>query len=895
MRLAVLALLLVAALPAETFLIRFTTAGDWAGRLETSAARIEPWQFEENDALDGAEWKLQTARETYWHAPWERSLFGTKNIERITDKGLLVTVENADRLRLETAQGQLDIRLADIPPLAPRRFGLGGAIEVRRVPATERFTADEAAEDHADAVFATDGEAWVVWQTYTPGAGDRLWIRHGDRAPEPLTDAGKDLFRPRLAAGPGGSLTVVWAERRGENYDLWARRYAPDSGWSAPERLTDDPGPDIFAAVAADPAGRVAAAWQAGRDGRFGIHARIFENGAWGPETRLSDSPANDWEPTVAASPEGRFSVAWDTYENGDYDLRLKTHAAGRWSETVALTDAPAFEARPQAVYGPDGRLWLAWEEGDAQWGKDYVNGVFEAGMGLLMRRQTRVGVWDGERLLQPAANPVEALPERFRQIFLAPRLAFDGKGVPWLVFRYRTNTPRRRGDTYRSMWRTGATALVDGRWTPFTPIPGGYGRIDAPVAVAATPGGPLRLWQVSDGRTFPTGYPGTPDLYRADLPAAPASRAPELTAYRPPTEDYPAVHPNEDADVARVREYRAEVDGKTLRIVRGDMHRHTDVSWDGNRDGSLFDAYRYALDAARMDYLGVADHGAGDYIQHHWRRIQRAADLFHLAGAFAPLYGYERSRSYPSGHRNVMHAERGVEPFAFSDAELNDNQNTGVEPLYEHLIQTAGIVTSHTSATGAGTDWRDSNEQVETLVEIYQGYRNNYEHDGAPRAPAGSGARPEGFVWKAWEKGIKMGVQASSDHVSTHSSYALVWVEDVTREGVLDGIRERRAYAATDNILIDFRVNGRLMGAAFELGDERPRVEARIAGTGPIRKVEVIRNNRYVHTVAGEGRTTLDLTFVDNAPEDSESWYYVRVEQEDGELAWASPVWVTR
>ena len=83
-------------------------------------------------------------------------------------------------------------------------------------------------------------------------------------------------------------------------------------------------------------------------------------------------------------------------------------------------------------------------------------------------------------------------------------------------------------------------------------------------------------------------------------------------------------------ADVARIRGYRAKLGGNTWRIARGDIHRHTDLSWDGNRDGSLDDSYRYALDAAAFDYLGVCDHQAGESIPYNWWRIQKAVGPVH-------------------------------------------------------------------------------------------------------------------------------------------------------------------------------------------------------------------------------------------------------------------------
>ena len=98
---------------------------------------------------------------------------------------------------------------------------------------------------------------------------------------------------------------------------------------------------------------------------------------------------------------------------------------------------------------------------------------------------------------------------------------------------------------------------------------------------------------------------------------------------------------------------------------------------------------------------------------------------------------------------------------------------------LYAYLKHFGGICASHTGATDMGTDWRDNDPEVEPVVEIYQGHRHNYEHFGAPRSPTEAtqigGYQPKGFIWNALEKGYKLGFQSSSDHVSTHLSYAVV------------------------------------------------------------------------------------------------------------------------
>ena len=127
------------------------------------------------------------------------------------------------------------------------------------------------------------------------------------------------------------------------------------------------------------------------------------------------------------------------------------------------------------------------------------------------------------------------------------------------------------------------------------------------------------------------------------------------------------------------------------------------------------------------------------------------------------------------------------------------------------------------------GTDWRDNDPEVEPVVEIYQGHRHNYEHFGAPRSPTEAtqigGYQPAGFIWNALEKGYRLGFESSSDHVSTHLSYAIVYAEDTTRPAIIDAFKKRHCYAATDNILLDVRSGDHLMGDIFATeGEARPR-----------------------------------------------------------------------
>jgi hypothetical protein len=262
------------------------------------------------------------------------------------------------------------------------------------------------------------------------------------------------------------------------------------------------------------------------------------------------------------------------------------------------------------------------------------------------------------------------------------------------------------------------------------------------------------------------------------------------------------------------------------------------------------------------------------------------------IPGRFAPLYSYERSLPFPNGHRNVLMADRGRPVLPIGEAEVRGAEGAG--KLYAYLRQFRGITSSHTSATGAGTDWRDSDALLEPVVEIYQGYRTNYEGPTAPRAARDAEASrfAAGFVWNAWAKGIKLGVQSSSDHVSTHISYAAFYVDRIDRRAILAAAQARRAYAATDNLILETRIGSRFMGDIFPADRPQP-LHVSVEGTGELAVVDVIKNNQVVYAAPVSGRQAR-FTWTDNGTSPGESYYYIRVQQRDGQLGWSSPIWVT-
>ena len=194
------------------------------------------------------------------------------------------------------------------------------------------------------------------------------------------------------------------------------------------------------------------------------------------------------------------------------------------------------------------------------------------------------------------------------------------------------------------------------------------------------------------------------------------------------------------------------------------------------------------------------------------------------------------------------------------------------VKRLYAYLKHFDGICASHTSATGMGTDWRDNDPSVEPVVEIYQGHRQNYEYEGAPQSAREGdtiGAyKPAGFVWNALKKGYRLGFEVSSDHVSTHLSYAVVLAEKPTREGIVDAFKKRHSYGAQDNIVLAVKSGEHLMGDEFTVKSP-PEFQIQAIGTAPIARVAIVRGvgnevPTYVYN-AEPNKAEVNLTWKDD------------------------------
>lgn len=748
---------------------------------------------------------------------------------------------------------------------------------------------------------------------------------------------------PQVAMDAKGRPWFVWSQQtdypKGHperpNWDLYAT-YWEDGAWGKVTRLTDHPLPDINHHFMADSQGKLWLVWQGFRDGQADIFLRSCEDGRWSEPLQVTSNPGNDWAPVVAVNSAGHASVVWDAYRNGNYDVFLRTLRGTAWSSEMAVANTAMSEITPTAVYDREDRLWIGYLDIGVNWAKDVGGrslGVKQSGTQIGQRRELRMAILrpDGQ-WMQPAKPPNTAMVPGEENWMVNPRLYTDHDGRIWLLFHHRVSkyttwtwaVDSERAPTAMGI-RTYNNAYIthyDGdQWLPATELPRSRDRMSSTVAGAAAPNGQFWAFWHSDHRDDTQIYVPLQNQVWSCVLTPISKPRPYVLAARETAAATPGVldaAPGaldaslEAGDIKALRDARISWNGRTFRLFKGDLHRHTELSTDsgGRADGSVIDFFRYMIDAAGMDYGAITDHSAGGDSEYWWWLIQKVTEMYHLPGRYSAPFGYERTPHWPKGHKNIIHAARNVpivklftrpdmpehwSTYAIVAGDLAKN-DTGL--LFDNVRRTGGIAIPHTLATSQGNDWTETDDKVQPVAEIFQGARDSYEHEGAPAAhksgggyAGGNNFNPGGFLWKAWEKGVRIGVIASSDHTSTHLSFAMVYSADATRAGIIEAIRARRTYGATDNILLEYSMGGHFMGEEFS-AVQVPELKLRVRGSGPIAKVSIIRNGKYMAQFTPNSRDYA-VSYRDVSNPRGSQYYYLRVEQADGNLAWSSPIWV--
>lgn len=328
-----------------------------------------------------------------------------------------------------------------------------------------------------------------------------------------------------------------------------------------------------------------------------------------------------------------------------------------------------------------------------------------------------------------------------------------------------------------------------------------------------------------------------------------------------------------------------------------GQLHSHTNIS-DGT--GSLDDAYKWARDEGNADYFAVTDHSNwfdndtaaninDGSMSKAWTNAQNISDKYNEDGNFVAIYGYEMTWSGSTGGWGHINT------FNTPGFETRKNSKMDLKTYYDTISQVPESVSqlNHPGKTfGDFADfgfYSEGADKVVNLIEVGNG-------EGPVR---GSGYFPSyEYYTRALDKGWHVAPTNNQDNhkgkwLTANDARTIVLAEEKSRDAIYEAMRKKQVYSSEDkNMTIDYTVNNQIMGS--NLG-EVENLEFNISindedKNDTIKKVSIIANGG-VEVVSKEFNSNEVSWNFELNPE--YSYYYVKVVQEDKDIAVTAPVWI--
>ncbi|MFW6170137.1 MAG: DUF3604 domain-containing protein [Planctomycetota bacterium] len=642
---------------------------------------------------------------------------------------------------------------------------------------------------------------------------------------------------------------------------------------------------------------RTSMLWETNAEGVRRIAACQLHHGTPGPVQMISPEDGNAYNPAVVALEDGSFYAAWDAFREESADIYGAACRATAWESARRLTSDPRIERHPHlAARGNE--VWMTWQA--QSYPRKKINHVTE-------QRIAAARVSSDGTLLAPVGHVENVL--NCDGLLLRPRVAFDPEGRLWLSARRSLGI---HAGWEPLVWCCGATQWTNpvtllsqqGRWRPVTLAWGTHGG-----------------WAVCQFDDLPAAWREQgihPDwksgLAIRAMPSTglPPAKPPKLEPLEMPATDF-SLRDKIDLMAGRLPRQQVEHAGRRLTLFWGDFHDHTDLSVcvrDKNPPGH--DLLANERDIEGLDFVALTDHGY-NYDPPQWAFNGAQVRANHDPARFVTFLGEEwtsdhvpyepprhgtqigRERRVPLrryGHRNLIFLNPyGREFFDSRDADIPP------EEVWKKFPPGQVIAIPHQLADlgNRPTDWSCHDPAYQPVAEIWQ-TRGSYEYTGCPRQAGRSMKEAGYYLQDAWARGLVIGVIASPDHGGGDGKVG-VWATELTREAIFEAVRARHTFGTSGaKMALLLRAGDAMMGDVAK----HPSTAIVLTGTAlaqcPIRELVIFRNNEIVHQIK-PGKKQLEINWTDPAPprptrETPRLWYYARIQTEDDEMAWTSPIW---
>lgn len=305
-----------------------------------------------------------------------------------------------------------------------------------------------------------------------------------------------------------------------------------------------------------------------------------------------------------------------------------------------------------------------------------------------------------------------------------------------------------------------------------------------------------------------------------------------------------------------------------------------------------------------------------------------------HISANIAEFNEDERFNAFLGFQWIGVPKEEGVRLFIYSkdakpvlrkkDAKCNTLKKIYKQSNPKELIS----IPCFTMGKGNSFDFTKHDPEFERVVEIYNAWGSSEcsAKEGNPRpikaGKLGVQESAEGSIQNALKNNIRVGFVAGglddrgiyaefydSDQEQYSPGLTAIISRDQTRQALLEALHQRSCYATTgERIIVNFSLAGKPMGSETSTAEKAGLTVNRhlcgtVAGTKKLKSVEIIRNGKAIETLTPD-HYFIEFTYDDLVPlhsvtissKDKSSpfvYYYIRVTQEDGHMAWSSPIWV--
>lgn len=307
------------------------------------------------------------------------------------------------------------------------------------------------------------------------------------------------------------------------------------------------------------------------------------------------------------------------------------------------------------------------------------------------------------------------------------------------------------------------------------------------------------------------------------------------------------------------------------------------------------------------------------------WKLVSNQVAECNEEERFVTMLGFQwMGEPSAEGCRHIIYAKDNKPILRKKDAKSN-----GLKKIYQHHSPKELIaVPCFTMAKGYSFDFEKFSPEFERVVEIYNAFGSSEctrkqgnlkpiqansrkgisENDeGSIRNALNQGFR-FGFVAGGWDnRGIYKGIDEESQTIYTQGVTAIL-APEYSRDALFQALYNRKCYATTgDRIIVYFNIAKAPMGSELNTKDKpglayNRYIEGFIAGTSPLEEVTIFRNGTPLKTF-NDQKETFSFEVYDDEPlekivlapdlEKPFAYYYVRILQKNGHVAWGSPIWI--